>query len=83
MNEYQFIEFTSKKKIMKIFSAKSKLYEVLSDLYKHKMEVLFDENGKSNGFVSIFVNSQQLFSIQDITLNNHDEIQLITSLSGG
>lgn len=83
MNEYTLIEFTSKKKILKICSSKSNLYEVLTDLYGSKMAVLFDENGKSKGFVSIFVNSRQLFLIKDITLKNHDEIHILTSISGG
>ena len=83
MNEYTLIEFTSTKKIQKICSAKSKLDEVLADLYENKMDVLFDENGKSKGFVSIFVNSHQLFMIKDITLKNHDEIHILTSISGG
>ncbi len=83
MYEYQFIEFTSKKKIEKIFSDKSNLYEVLADLYQNKMEAMFDKNGKSKGFISIFVNCNQLFSTQDITLKNHDEIQIVTSISGG
>jgi|GEM_PF-4353846 len=83
MNEYQLIEFTSKKKIQRIVSDKSNLYEVLTDLYLDKMEGLFDKNGKSKGFVSIFLNSRQLFSIRDITLKDYDEIQIVTSISGG
>lgn len=83
MNEYQFIEFTSKKKTEKIFSDKCDLTQVLTDIYKNKMEIMFDKNGKSQGFISIFVNSLQLFSIKNITLKNHDEIQIVTSISGG
>lgn len=83
MNEYQLVEFSSKKETKKIVSDKSKLYEVLFDLYQNKLEVMFDKNGKSKGFVSIFVNSHQLFSIRDITLKNNDEIQIVTSISGG
>lgn len=83
MNKYKLIEFTSEKKITHIYSPKNKLSEVLSDFYKNKINSMFDIDGTSKGFISIFINSKQLFSIQGINLNNDDEIQIVTSISGG
>lgn len=83
MNEYTLTEFTSKKKIINVSSSESVLYDVLLEIYQNNLEVMFDAKGNSKGFISIFVNAQQLFSILNVTLKNHDEIHIITSISGG
>lgn len=83
MKEYRLIEFTSQKNIRQVISTKTNLYDFLLDIYQDRLRVLFDEQGQSKGFISIFLNSQQLFSIMNVNLNNHDEIQIISSISGG
>lgn len=84
MYEYQLIEFTAQKKITTIHSDKTDLYAVLAEVYKDKINFLFDdETGQVKGFISIFVNSQQLDSIQDVTIKHCDQIQIVTSIAGG
>lgn len=83
MNEYRLIEFNSEKKESKVVTNNTKLQQILVDFYKDKLDRMFDENGNSRGFISIFINSKQISSIKDITLNNHDEISVVTSISGG
>lgn len=83
MNKYHLIEFSSQKNIRQVISAKSNLYDFLLDIYQDRLSTLFDEHGQSKGFISIFLNAQQLFSILNVHLNNNDEIQIISSISGG
>lgn len=83
MNEYRLIEFNSEKKESKVVTNNTKLQQILVDFYKDKLDRMFDENGNSRGFISIFINSKQISSIKNITLNNYDEICVVTSISGG
>ena len=84
MNEYQLIEFTAQKKITTIHSLETNLYNVLADFYKDNINALFDDNtSQAKGFISIFLNSRQLGSIEGVSLNHRDEIQIVTSIAGG
>ncbi|OGV41591.1 MAG: hypothetical protein A3F46_10740 [Legionellales bacterium RIFCSPHIGHO2_12_FULL_42_9] len=84
MNEYQVTEFAAQKKMTTIHSTETNLYKVLADFYHDKINSLFDDKtGQAKGFISIFVNSQQLLSIQGVCLNHRDEIQIVTSIAGG
>ncbi|HAT9624947.1 TPA: MoaD/ThiS family protein, partial [Legionella pneumophila subsp. pneumophila] len=42
-----------------------------------------DDSGCSKGYISVFVNSEQISSIKDITLKPNDEVCIVTSISGG
>lgn len=83
MYEYQLIEFSSERKEIQLVSNKSNLQQVLSEFYKEKYEQLFDEEGCSNGYVSVFINSKQVATTKNITLRSNDEICIVTSISGG
>lgn len=83
MNEYRLIEYTSEKKTHIIKTNSLSLHEVLFSFYKDKFDMLFDEQGHSRGYFSLFINNQQVSSILDITLDNKDEISVISSISGG
>nr|WP_233586472.1 hypothetical protein [Legionella sp. km772] len=47
------------------------------------MSNMFDNNGWSKGYFSVFVNSEQISSIKDIVLNHNDEVCIVTSITGG
>ncbi|HHT9896710.1 TPA: MoaD/ThiS family protein, partial [Legionella pneumophila] len=81
--EYQLIEFNSDRKKIQLVSNKSNLQQVLTEFYKENFEKMFDEWGCSKGYISVFINSDQISSIKDITLNPNDEICIVTSISGG
>lgn len=83
MYEYQLVEFASSKRIEQIRTNKSNLSDVLSEFYGDKMVNLFHDNGESKGFISVFVNTNQISSIKDVVLNSHDEICIVSSISGG
>lgn len=83
MYEYQLIEFNSDRKEIQLVSNKSNLKQVLTEFYKENFEMMFDEGGCSKGYISVFVNSEQISSIKDITLNPNDEVCIVTSISGG
>ncbi|RUR14107.1 MoaD/ThiS family protein [Legionella sp. km772] len=83
MYSYQFTEFTSSKKSEQIKTNKTNLYEVLAHIYGSKMSNMFDNNGWSKGYFSVFVNSEQISSIKDIVLNHNDEVCIVTSITGG
>lgn len=83
MYHYHLIEFTSCKKIQTIRSNKTILEDVLSEVYGDKIESMYKDTGELKGFVSVFINSKQIFSIKEITLNDQDEICVVTSISGG
>ncbi|AOW53826.1 TPA: MoaD/ThiS family protein [Legionella pneumophila] len=83
MHEYQLIEFSSSKKEIQLVSNQSNLQQVLLELYKEKFEKMFDEDGCSKGYISVFVNSKQITSVKEIALNPNDEICIVTSISGG
>lgn len=83
MYEYQLIEFNSERKEIPLISNQSNLQEVLTEFYKEKFEKMFEEDGCLKGYISVFVNSKQLSSIKDITLSPHDEVCIVTSISGG
>lgn len=83
MHEYQLIEFNSDRKQIQLVSDKSNLQQVLAEFYKENFEKMFDANGCSKGYISVFVNSQQISSIKDINLNPNDEVCIVTSISGG
>ncbi|HHT9997974.1 TPA: MoaD/ThiS family protein, partial [Legionella pneumophila] len=83
MHEYQLIEFSSSKKEIQLVSNQSNLQQVLLEFYKEKFEKMFDEDGCSKGYISVFVNSKQITSVKEIALNPNDEICIVTSISGG
>ncbi|HAT5053024.1 TPA: MoaD/ThiS family protein, partial [Legionella pneumophila] len=79
----QLIEFNSDRKKIQLVSNKSNLQQVLTEFYKENFEKMFDEGGCLKGYISVFVNSEQISSIKDIILNPNDEICIVTSISGG
>lgn len=83
MHEYQLIEFNSDRKQIQLVSSKSNLQQVLAEFYKENFEKMFDDCGYSKGYISVFVNSEQISSIKDIILNPNDEVCIVTSISGG
>ncbi|PWY54743.1 molybdopterin converting factor 2 (subunit 1) [Legionella qingyii] len=83
MHEYQLIEFNSDRKQIQLVSSKSNLQQVLAEFYKENFEKMFDDSGCSKGYISVFVNSEQISSIKDIILNPNDEVCIVTSISGG
>ncbi|CEG59354.1 conserved protein of unknown function (plasmid) [Legionella fallonii LLAP-10] len=83
MYEYQLIEFSSERKEIQLVSNKSNLQQILAEFYKEKYEQLFDEEGCSKGYISVFINSKQMTSTKDITLRSNDEICIVASISGG
>lgn len=83
MHEYQLIEFNSDRKQIQLVSSKSNLQQVLAEFYKENFEKMFDGSGCSKGYISVFVNSEQISSIKDIILNPNDEVCIVTSISGG
>jgi sulfur-carrier protein len=83
MHEYQLIEFSYDRKQFKVISDKSNLQQVLAEFYKENFEKMFEENGCSKGYISVFVNSEQISSIKEISLSPNDEVCIVTSISGG
>ncbi|AUH74224.1 MoaD/ThiS family protein [Legionella sainthelensi] len=83
MHEYQLIEFSYDRKQFKVVSDKSNLKQVLAEFYKENFEKMFEENGCSKGYISVFVNSEQISSIKEISLSPNDEVCIVTSISGG
>ncbi|MBN9228058.1 MULTISPECIES: MoaD/ThiS family protein [Legionella] len=83
MHEYQLIEFNSDRKKIQLVSNKSNLQQVLAEFYKENLEKMFDENGCSKGYISVFVNSEQISSIKEIILSPNDEVCIVSSISGG
>ena len=83
MHEYQLIEFNSDRKKIQLVSNKSNLQQVLAEFYKENLEKMFDENGYSKGYISVFVNSEQISSIKEIILSPNDEVCIVSSISGG
>ena len=83
MHEYQLIEFNSDRKKIQLVSNKSNLQQVLAEFYKENLEKMFDENGCSKGYISVFVNSEQISSIKEIILSPSDEVCIVSSISGG
>ena len=83
MYNYQLIEFSSYKKIHTVTTDTTILEDVLSEAYGNRIESMFNDNGESKGYVSLFINSKQISSIKNITLDPHDEICIVTSISGG
>ncbi|HHD4620503.1 MoaD/ThiS family protein [Legionella pneumophila serogroup 1] len=83
MHEYQLIEFNSDRKKNQLVSNKSNLQQVLAEFYKENLEKMFDENGYSKGYISVFVNSEQISSIKEIILSPNDEVCIVSSISGG
>lgn len=83
MYVYQLVEFTSSKRREQIKTNKNILFDVLSDFYGNKVERMFHDNGNSRGFISVFVNKNQILSIKDVVLNPCDEICIVSSISGG
>lgn len=81
--KYQLVEFTSSKRMEEIRTTKFKLAEVLFEIYSNKIETMFDDNGVSKGYISVFVNANLIWSIKDVVLNPKDEICIVTSISGG
>lgn len=83
MYKYQLVEFTSSKRIEEIRTNKVNLTDVLYEVYSNKIETMFNNNGESKGYISIFVNENQITSIKEVVLNPNDEICIVTSISGG
>lgn len=83
MYSYLFTEFTSSQKINQIRSNKTNLLDVLTEIYGNKIEKMFNLDGESKGYISVFVNSKQITSVKETTLNPNDEICIVTSISGG
>ena len=83
MHEYQLIEFNSDRKKIQLVSNKSNLQQVLAEFYKENLEKMFDENGCSKGYISVFVNSEQISSIKEIILSPNDEVCIVSSIPGG
>lgn len=83
MHKYQLIEFNSDRKQIQLVSNKLNLQQVLAEFYKENFEKMFDVSGCSKGYISVFVNSEQISSIKDITLKPNDEVCIVTSISGG
>ncbi|STX81247.1 putative molybdopterin converting factor 2 (subunit 1) [Legionella busanensis] len=83
MYEYRLIEFNSDKKEIQLFSNESSLQLVLAEFYKDKFNRIFNKDGSLNGYLTIFVNSNQITSVKDVKLNQNDEICVVSSIAGG
>lgn len=83
MYGYELIEFGSEKTTFHISSSSCVLEEVLTEFYKDKLDKIVDERGHPRGFVSIFVNANQITSIKTSRLQQHDAIVILSSIAGG
>lgn len=65
------------------FHHKDTAPKILSNLLKERYELIFDPNGKVKGFANLFYNNAIFDNINDITLSDKCEIELLASISGG
>lgn len=59
------------------------LYSSLKEILKERFELLFNEDGSCKGFAKFFHNDKCIDNLHEIKLSNGDELEIITSMSGG
>ncbi len=66
-----------------LFETKTNFQEVLKNFLQERYSLIFNENGECKGFAKCFHNNECIDSLHDFLLEDGDEIEIITSMSGG
>ena len=83
MYKYRLIEFNSDRRETTLRSNESDLQQILMEFYNEDFVKIFDESGFTKGYISVFINSQQISSIKNVVLSPNDEVCIVTSIAGG
>ena len=59
------------------------LYSSLKEILKDRFDLIFNEDGSCKGFVKFFHNDKCIDNLHEIKISNDDELEIITSMSGG